>query len=158
MNQGLSLCNSVAWLQEEFGIPRLKRSGPFGASTQSIDWADFTSYQVRRSFVPRRRRVDGQSVDRESVQVPDDIGEPRIPPRSLIKMSKSMSAIKESDRVDHEAIRRERFQIRNVHGHMSDSTIQKLLYGDAANKITEGLEAVRGGCITKLPITVSSDE
>lgn len=68
-----------------------------------------------------------------------------------------MSAIKESDPVDHEAIRRGRFLVRNVHGHMSDSTIQKILYGDAANRTTERLEVARGMCSTGMPVAVSSD-
>lgn len=132
-------------LQEEFGIPRLKRSQVVDAN-KLLDWADFSSYQVRRSFVPRRRRVDGQSVDKESCR--DDAGEAQLPPRSHIKMSKSMSAITESEHVDHDAVRRQRFQVRNVHGHMSDSSIQKLLYGDGlalADKTAGISEDERGG-------------
>ena len=40
-----------------------------------------------------------------------------------------MSATAESESVDKEKMLRERFKQRNVHGHSSDSTIQKLLYG-----------------------------
>lgn len=106
----------------------MKRCHSVGVSQQS-EWAEFSSYQVRRLFVPRRRLVDGQSVGRESDEIPEEESEgPRFP-RSHIKMSKSMNAITESEHIDHNAMRRQRFLVHNIHGHMSDSSIQRLLYG-----------------------------
>lgn len=58
-----------------------------------------------------------------------------------------MSSTTESESVDREKLLRERFKQRNVHGHSSDSTVQKLLYGrkfgihnDAADKKRMGDE------------------
>lgn len=63
------------------------------------------------------------------------------------KMSSHMSSTTESESVDREKLLRERFKQRNVHGHSSDSTVQKLLYGrkfgihnDAADKKRMGDE------------------
>ena len=125
-------------LQETFGIPRLKRSQQREAAELS-SWAEFTSYQVCRSSIPRRAQVAGQSVDTESGnQAPRRA-------RSHIKMSKSMSAVAESQHVDDDDDdwRRRRFVVQNKHGHASNSSIQQLIYGNAATATnTDGEQVV----------------
>lgn len=106
----------------EFDIlaPNLKRNSEMHATKES-DWSEFSSYQIRPH---RRKAVDGQSVDKETVS--DDS-------RSLgfhIRMSQTVNALTESEHVDLDAARTERFRARNVHGHSSDSSVQVLLYGE----------------------------
>jgi len=114
-------------------IPRLKRVADSNASRES-DWADFTSYQVRRTSIPRRKQVAGQSVDLESASS----SEAGVTPRSHIHMSKSMNAMTESQFVDVDLLRKQRFLTQNVHGHVSDSSVQRLLYAVVPEKDLDG--------------------
>jgi hypothetical protein len=47
--------------------------------------------------------------------------------RLRIKKSQEMWATKESEFIDHDKLRLEKFKAVNVYGHSSDSTVQKLL-------------------------------
>ena len=49
--------------------------------------------------------------------------------RPVIKSSAVMHATKESEPVDENEVRVKRFKVRNVYGHSTDSSVQRLLYG-----------------------------
>jgi len=104
-------------------------------------WAEFSSYQVRRTQIPRRRKVTGSSVDQESSSQP-----PQFVPH--VKPNAAISASIESEHVDTYGIHRERFRQRNVHGHASDSSIATLLYGQSAPEIEPTADVVETGLIT----------
>ncbi|XP_061177982.1 gamma-tubulin complex component 6-like [Saccostrea echinata] len=55
-------------------------------------------------------------------------------PRSGIKFSSVMSSTKESEWIDVDKARLEKFKRQNIHGHSSDSTVQALLYGPKRDK------------------------
>ena len=110
-------------VQLTYGVPD-KSQGDEAGVTEESAWAEFTSFQVRRSTIPHRQRVAGRSVGEESSEPT-----PFIP---HIKMNAATNASTESEPVDVDGIRRVKFHQRNVHGHSSDSSVARLLYGHAA--------------------------
>jgi len=68
----------------------------------------------------------GRSVDEETVEQSHFIPH--------IKMNALTNASTESQHVDVDAIRRDKFRQRNVHGHSSDSAVAKLLHFEAATE------------------------
>lgn len=102
----------------EIAAPKLKRSLHFHASLES-ELRDF-------GIKPRIRISKNMYASKES--------EPSVIKRLRIKKSEQMWATKESEMIDHDALRLEKFKSINVYGHSSDSTVQKLLYGDKHNR------------------------
>ncbi|VDI62651.1 gamma-tubulin complex component 6, partial [Mytilus galloprovincialis] len=102
----------------EIAAPKLKRSLHFHASLES-ELRDF-------GIKPRIRISKNMYASKES--------EPSVIKRLRIKKSEQMWATKESEMIDHDALRLEKFKTINVYGHSSDSTVQKLLYGDKHNR------------------------
>lgn len=106
----------------EFDVlaPHLKRNSEMHATKES-EWNEFSSYQIR----PRHRKpVEGQSIDKQTTS---DDGQM---PGFHLRASQTVNALTESEHVDLDAARTERFRARNVHGHSSDSSVQALLYGE----------------------------
>ena len=104
-------------MQSSYGFPL---SGGDGVD-RDASWAEFTSFQVRRTTTPRRPAASERSHPA--------LFEPRI------KLSAEANASAESKAVDADAVRLEKFRQRNVHGHSSDSSVAMLLYGQAATDV-----------------------
>ncbi|XP_069123682.1 LOW QUALITY PROTEIN: gamma-tubulin complex component 6-like [Argopecten irradians] len=105
---------------DEFVVPapRLKKSEHFHSSMESKFSKDFgIKPQVRMS------KTMSSTTESKSVEVS----------RPQIKMGK-MSASTESEMVDRDENRLQKFKSFNVHGHSSDSTVQQLMYGDGKSK------------------------
>jgi len=51
-----------------------------------------------------------------------------------VKLNAVTNASTESERIDMDSILREKFRQRNVHGHSSDSSVAKLLYGQSTTE------------------------
>ena len=101
--------------------PKLRAIPGYHASTESN-----TDGQLDRSFHVRggrKKKVDGQSATKESETT--DGGEFR----PQIRMHEDRNAWKESERVDTDATRLEKFKQRNMFGHASHSSVERLLYG-----------------------------
>ena len=94
-------------------VPKLKRSNQMSATKES----DYMDYSIK----PRIKMNKARSATKESS--PDE-----GPVRPGIKMSGKMHSTKESDYVDMDLKRTQMFKERNVYGHATDSTVQKLLY------------------------------
>ena len=94
-------------------VPKLKRSNQMSATKES----DYMDYSIK----PRIKMNKARSATKESS--PD-----AEPVRPGIKMSGKMHSTKESDYVDMDLKRTQMFKERNVYGHATDSTVQKLLY------------------------------
>ncbi|XP_055998432.1 gamma-tubulin complex component 6-like isoform X2 [Ostrea edulis] len=103
----------------QINIPRLKRPEEIYASLES----DYKDYGIK----PRIRMNEQMSATKESTE--------SAPQRSGIKFSHVMSATKQSEWVDVDKARLEKFKRQNIHGHSSDSTVQALLYGPKADKV-----------------------
>ena len=73
-----------------------------------FDESDFGCFLVR----PRHKKT-GDETDRPGVA-----------------MNRDRYSTKESEYIDYDKIRLEKFKAMNVHGHSSDSTVQRLLYGE----------------------------
>lgn len=123
--------------------PKLKRREGHFASLES----DWRSYQVK----PHQKRVKGQSVDTQSAD------ERSVIPR--LKSGGAMFASKESEFVDHDVVRLQKFRQQNLFGHSSDSSVQRLLYygkgkgsgDDAADgSLTTEFNLVFDTCVEKL--------
>ena len=97
----------------EFQLPKLKKSEHMSAMKES-DWSK--DYCIKPRIKINKQRM-------ASTETEESHG------RKAIKMSDRMYATKESEYVDHDAIRLQMFKARNVHGHATDSTVEKLLYG-----------------------------
>ncbi|XP_052781322.1 gamma-tubulin complex component 6-like [Mya arenaria] len=98
----------------EFKMPKLKKSTQFSASRES-EWS--TDFCIKPKIrINKLQTANTQSEDGETER------------RRAIKMSDRMSATKESEYIDHEKKRVQMFKERNVFGHATDSTVQRLLY------------------------------
>ena len=112
-----SLFGHVSQLSKQdytFQAPKLKRQRDLHANLQS----DFREFTVK----PGIRMLKNRGANIESEEQVD---------RPLIRSVTGRHANLESEYVDVEGIRRKRFLQQNVFGHSSDSTVQRLLYGDA---------------------------
>ncbi|XP_060071739.1 gamma-tubulin complex component 6-like [Ylistrum balloti] len=105
---------------DEFVIqaPRLKKSEQFHSSIESKFSKDF-------GIKPRIRMSKTMSSTTESKPIEYS--------RPGIKIGQ-MSASVESEMVDQDENRLQKFKSFNIHGHSSDSTVQKLLYGEKKAK------------------------
>ncbi|XP_021351064.1 gamma-tubulin complex component 6-like isoform X2 [Mizuhopecten yessoensis] len=132
--------SKMSALGDEFVIqaPRLKKFEHFHSSMESKFSKDF-------GIKPRIRMSKTMSSTTESKYVEDS--------RPRIKMGK-MSASMESERIDHDENRLEKFKSLNVHGHSSDSTVQKLLYGD--RKAMQEVKEQELGDIREPPVWADS--
>ena len=63
-------------------------------------------------------------------------------------MNPSTNASAESDHVDMDEVRREKFRQRNVHGHSSDSSVARLLCGQSATETEAVVEVAETGPLT----------
>jgi len=100
-------------------------------------WAEFTSFQVHRTTIPHRQQAVGRSVDEESLEP-----SPFVP---HIKFSAANNASTESQHVDMDDVRREKFRQHNVHGHSSDSSVARLLYGQSATETEPVTDVIEPG-------------
>lgn len=116
----------------EFKIPKLKKSEMMSAMKES-DWSK--DYCIKPKIRINKQKM--ANVETEAA----------VTARTGIKMSGERSATKESEYVDYEAKRVQMFKERNVYGHATDSTVEKLLYVGKYNKS----EVVKqeGKCFTK---------
>ena len=142
-----SLCKALC-LQETYGIPRLKRTQPTYLGKET-SWAEFSCYQVRRSAASRLgdhvKEEPGNEVRSAMTLLQGGDSEERTPSYSGIRLSKSMTSVTESKYIDHDAVRRHRFILQNIHGHMSDSSIQRLLYGDVQSSVNNNSQDIEIG-------------
>uniref|UniRef100_A0A0L8GTH3 Gamma-tubulin complex component n=1 Tax=Octopus bimaculoides TaxID=37653 RepID=A0A0L8GTH3_OCTBM len=98
----------------EFELPVLKQ--PKDLYAQETDMKDFSIRRQSGVFLSDDLPVVSSSLTSQPPQV-----------KTHNKMSSTMSATTESEPTDDDASKRARFKQRNIHGHSSDSTIQKLL-------------------------------
>ncbi|PVD25340.1 hypothetical protein C0Q70_15840 [Pomacea canaliculata] len=96
-----------------FHAPRLKRQLDKHANIET----DFRDFAIKPHIRMHKTRC-ATAESSEQVERPQ------------IHISKESHVSKESEYVDFDALRRKRFQSLNVHGHSSDSTVEKLMYGD----------------------------
>lgn len=111
-----SLFGHVSELSKQdytFQAPRLKRQRDQHANLES----DFRDFAIK----PRIHMHRTRSATAETEEQVD---------RPTTRSFPGRSATKESEYVDVGGIRRQRFLEQNVFGHSSDSTVQRLLYGD----------------------------
>ena len=110
--------------REEFSIiaPKMKRRDEMYATKQS------ELFDREITVKSGRRRVKGQDVNKVTMFNEDETDAGASQWVSL-KKREGMHMSKESEYVDVDAYRLERFKERNVHGHAADSSVQKLLYG-----------------------------
>lgn len=106
--------------------------------SEDFAWAEFASFQVRRTVILRRLRVTGRSVDEETSSQPSQF----VP---HIKMNAASHAGSESEHVDVDCIRREKFRQHNIHGHSSDSSVARLLCGVSSPAVEPVAEIVETG-------------
>jgi len=63
-------------------------------------------------------------------------------------MNAGTNASTESEHVDIDGIRREKFRQRNMHGHSSDSSVARLLHGHIATKTeTDAADVIETGLV-----------
>lgn len=96
-----------------FHAPRLKRQLDKHANIET----DFRDFAIKPHIRMHKTRC-ATAESSEQVERPQ------------IHISKESHVSKESEYVDFDALRRKRFIALNVHGHSSDSTVEKLMYGD----------------------------
>lgn len=116
-------------------LPKVKKFSERHANTETSTMdADYFGYQIKPN---RRKRVANLQVNDESVPV---VTKPKS-----IQMVADMYASKESDHVDVDQIRLQKFRERNVQGHASKSTVEKLLYGTEFGQFNVPSEADSSG-------------
>ncbi|GFR77494.1 gamma-tubulin complex component 6 [Elysia marginata] len=98
--------------------PKLKRQILQHANAES-EYKDF-------SMKPRVRMSRNMSATKES----SELNRPYGSRKTQIRMVQGRGVNVESDRIDENEVARKRFLARNSKGHSSDSTIQRLLYGN----------------------------
>ena len=94
-------------------VPKLKRSEVMSATKES----DYMDYGIK----PRIRMNKAMSATKESTPSTEQA-------RPGIKFSDKMYSTKESEYIDFDQKRTQMFKERNIHGHATDSTVEKLLY------------------------------
>ncbi len=110
--------SELSGLEYVIDAPRLKRHKDFHASMES----DFFTYQVKSR--PRlKKKVEGQDIAQESQS--QDAKQRKAHVHSVPDQHVS----KESAPDESDGVRKKRFLESNIHGHSSDSTVQRLLYG-----------------------------
>ena len=118
--------SEMSGVEYEMLAPRLKR--PPVMVTE-----DRWCYQIK----PNRRRKSGKEEDEVDSEQ-----------KTTVTMNKDRYATKESEYVDVDQIRTARFRIRNIHGHASDSSVQKLLYPlQADSKEVDDIMREIGECL-----------
>ena len=117
-----------------------KRDGDVFGYSEDSAWAEFTSFQVRRTPRLLRQHVAGRSVDDETLEQSSCVPH--------IKLSTEINASTESEYVDVDRLRRERFWQRNVHGHSTDSSVARLLYGQSVTEMEPDTDVVETGMDT----------
>ncbi|CAL1527089.1 unnamed protein product [Lymnaea stagnalis] len=107
-------------------VPKLRRQSERHASMES-SYKDF-------SIKPQVRMNKNMSASKESEDSPKSFKH-----RPHIRVLAHRNASIESQQVDENDLKRKRFLSRNAKGHSSDSTVQRLLYGDShkLNSVTE---------------------
>ena len=94
-------------------VPRKKQIRDMSVGKESTE-----THEIRPHG---RRKIAGQFAERESDH--EEVYRPHI------KMNKDMNVNKMSEEQDTAELNRIKFQQQNIHGHSSNSTIQRLLYG-----------------------------
>jgi hypothetical protein len=104
----------------DFNVPRLKKSAVMSAHRES-DWS--TDFAIKpRIRINRKQTANTQSEEEQTHRVGT-------------KMSNTMSATKESEYIDYEQKRVQMFKERNLYGHATNSSVERLLYdGQFGNK------------------------
>ena len=125
--------------QQSCGSSDKRDGGVFGYNEDSA-WAEFTSFQVQRTPRPLCQRVAGRSVDEETLEQSSCV------PHT--KLSTEINASTESEYVDVDRLRRERFRQRNIHGHSADSSVARLLYGQSVTEMEPDTDIVATGMDT----------
>ena len=97
----------------EVSVPKLKRSSVMSATKES----DYMDYSIK----PRIRMNKARSATKES---DPDVQQAR----PGIRISEKMFSAKESEYVDMDQKRTQMFKERNIYGHATDSTVEKLMY------------------------------
>ncbi|XP_070192962.1 gamma-tubulin complex component 6-like [Littorina saxatilis] len=124
-----SLFGHVSQLSREdytFQAPKLKRHHSQYANLES----DFREFAIK----PRIHMHKTRSAVAESAEQVD---------RPLIRSYAGRHATRESEFVDIDKIHRKRFMEQNMFGHASDSTVQRLLYGeDFGSRTKQGTEEI----------------
>jgi len=128
--------DSICCVESSYGSFDKREGGSSGIGEESA-WTEFTSFQVRRTPIPRRQRVVGRSVGEETSESSSFM--PRV------KMNATTNASTESEYVDVDDLRREKFRQRNVHGHSSDSSVARILYGQSVAETVPDTDVVEPG-------------
>ncbi|RUS78668.1 hypothetical protein EGW08_013556 [Elysia chlorotica] len=102
--------------------PKLKRQASQHANMES----EFKDFGIK----PRVRMSKTMSATKESSETESTKDQPRGSRKPQIKMVQGRGISVESERFDENEVARKRFLARNSRGHASDSTVQRLLYGD----------------------------
>ncbi|XP_059159855.1 gamma-tubulin complex component 6-like isoform X3 [Physella acuta] len=110
-------------------IPKLRRQNQRHANMES----DYKEFLIK----PGVRMNKAMSASQESQAVSGD-------QRSHIRTYAHRNASTESQQVDENVVRRQKFLARNASGHSSDSTVQKLLYPEARRLNTVQEDVVDG--------------
>lgn len=105
-------------------FPRLRRLTAHQASEES----QFKDFGIK----PRIRMNHQMSATKESDKIKDSLHH-----RPQIRILANQYANLESVHVDENEVRVQRFRNRNLQGHSSDSTVQRLLYGSPSRKASE---------------------
>lgn len=104
-------------LEQSFLAPKMKRT-PWHVSEESGDWACYLIKPGRKQKAKTKEYIPENDIDGPSTFRPH------------IRINEKWHASMESAHVDVDQNRLEKFKAHNVYGHSSDSTVQKLLYGD----------------------------
>ena len=138
----------IYWAQSSSGVFDRRQDGSPGVSEES-SWAEFTSFQVRRPAIPRRQHVAGRSVDAETTTERSTF----VP---HVKLNATSNASTESEQVDVDGVRREKFRQHNVHGHSSDSSVARILYGQSSAEAVCDTDVVETGLVLLQSLTKAS--
>lgn len=105
--------SKVSGLEYDITAPKLKKHAEIYANLQS----DTNDFAIR----PMIKINKALMVNMESQSAAF---------KPMIRVDKHKHSSRESEFVDLDERRLKKFRIRNIHGHSSDSTVQKLLYGE----------------------------
>lgn len=109
-------------------VPKLKKSQTMSATKES-DWS--TDFSIKSRIRINRKQTANTESENAQIDIP------------RIKMSDKMSATKESEYIDYEEMRLQMFKERNVHGHATDSTVQRLLYEGKFGETSKDIDSDR---------------
>ncbi|XP_071082841.1 gamma-tubulin complex component 6-like [Haliotis cracherodii] len=105
--------SKISGLEYDITAPKLKKHAEIYANLQS----DTNDFAIR----PMIKINKALMVNMESQSAAF---------KPMIRVDKHKHSSRESEFVDLDERRLKKFRIRNIHGHSSDSTVQKLLYGE----------------------------